>query len=278
MIIRIIFSIFVILTGVFSCAGEGKWRLVWSDEFNYSGAPDAEKWNIVESRPGWVNQEKQAYVNRKQNVRVENGNLIIEARKGDPNDFQYTSGRIDTYLGGKWTYGRIEVRAKLPQGRGTWPAIFMLPSENIKSVFGWPSSGEIDIMEHVGFNPGTIQATIHCHNYNYLQGNQKYNTIYIDDPFSKYHVYALEWYPDKLVFFVDDSKYFTFKNEMSGWKSWPFYKDFYLIICLAVGGTWGGQKGIDPEIFPTGMTVDYVRVYQTDLAKLGYDLKKYSPE
>lgn len=272
----------LLLFGVFliclSCAQSGKWRLVWSDEFNYRGEPDPDKWSIVEKPPRWVNQEEQAYVNRRENVRVENGNLIIEARKGDFRNYNYTSARLDTYLTGKWTYGRIEVRAKLPRGRGTWPAIFMLPTENIKSVFGWPSSGEMDIMEHVGFRPGVVQASVHCAKYNHLQGNHKFGTLQLDDPFDTFHVYALEWYPDRLDFYVDENNYFSFKNEMSGWKAWPFYKNFYLILNLAIGGSWGGAQGIDDSIFPARMVIDYVRVYQTDLEKLGYNLKEYQPD
>jgi beta-glucanase (GH16 family) len=270
--------ILIILIISLSCTGDNKWRLVWSDEFDYQGEPEADKWTIVEKRAGWVNQENQTYLNRRENIRVENGNLIIEARNDGYGGYPYTSARIDTFLAGKWTYGRIEVRAKLPKGRGTWPAIFMLPVENIQSVYGWPSSGEIDIMEHVGFNPGIVQASIHCHNYNHPQGNQKYDTLHLDDPFKEFHLYALEWYPDRLDFFVDDDNYFTFRNEMTDWKAWPFFKNFYLIICLAIGGTWGGSQGIDNTIFPAQMVIDYVRVYQTDLEKLGYDLADYQIE
>jgi beta-glucanase (GH16 family) len=260
----------------FSCAQSGRWKLVWQDEFNYQGEPDTGKWSVVVKPPRWVNQEAQAYMERRENLRVENGHLIIQARGS--HDKGYTSARLDTFLSGKWTYGRLEVRAKLPEGRGTWPAIFMLPTENIKSVYGWPSSGEIDIMEHVGHNPGTVQASVHCSEYNHLQGNQKFGTFYMEDPFNEFHVYTVEWYPDRLDFFVDENKYFTFRKEMNGWETWPFYKDFYLILCLAIGGSWGGAQGIDDSIFPTQMVIDYVRVYQADPEKLIDNPSEYGTE
>ncbi|MBN1799399.1 MAG: glycoside hydrolase family 16 protein [Spirochaetales bacterium] len=271
-----LFFLLLLLLLHLSCSDTGIWQLVWSDEFNYEGEPDPGKWSIVEKPARWVNQEAQAYVDNRENLRVENGNLIIQAHRN--HDGGYTSGRLDTFITGKWTYGRIEIKAKLPQGRGTWPALFMMPSENIKSVFGWPSSGEIDIMEHVGYNPGTVQTSVHCHEYNHPQGTHKFGTLYIDDPFNEYHIYAVEWYPDRLDFFVDENRFFTFENELSGWKAWPFYKDFYLILNLAIGGSWGGAQGIDDSIFPTQMVIDYVRVYQTDLEKLGYNMLDYAPE
>jgi beta-glucanase (GH16 family) len=261
---------------ILSCTDQGIWHLVWSDEFDYSGEPDIGKWTIVEKPARAVNQEAQAYVNKRENLRVENGTLIIEAHR-NPNG-SYTSARIDTYLSGTWTYGRIEVKAKLPEGRGTWPALFMLPTENIKSAYGWPSSGEIDIMEHVGHNPGSVQASVHCSKYNHPQGNHKFGTFYLDDPFEEFHVYAVEWYPDRLDFYVDENMYFSFENERTDWKAWPFFKDFYLILCVAIGGSWGGEQGIDDSIFPSRMVIDYVRVFETDLEKLGYNREDYYSE
>jgi beta-glucanase (GH16 family) len=270
------FLLLILVIITLSCTDNGTWRLVWSDEFDYEGKPDPDKWMILQKPARWVNNEAQSYEDNRENVRIENGTLIIQAHH--KKNGGYTSGRLDTYLSGKWTYGRIEVKAKLPRGRGTWPAIFMMASENIKSVHGWPSSGEIDIMEHVGHNPSMIHATIHCYEYNHPKGNHKSDTIHIVDPFDEYHIYAVEWYPDRLDFFVDDNKYFTFNNEMRGWKTWPFYKDFYLILCLAIGGSWGGAQGIDDSIFPVQIIIDYVRVYQTDLEKIGYDIQDYQIE
>jgi beta-glucanase (GH16 family) len=269
------FLLFFLLLN-FSCSDTGIWRLVWSDEFNYEGEPDPGKWTIVQKHANRSSSEVQSDEDNRENVRVEDGNLIIQAHnKGNA---WYTSGRLDTYLSGKWTYGRIEVRAKLPQGRGTWPGIFMTASEDIKNAYGWPSSGGIDIMQHVGRNPGMVRADVECNEYNQSQGNLKSGTLHVDDPFNEFHIYAVEWFPDRLDFYVDDNKYFTYENAMHGWKTWPFYKDFYLILCLATSGTEGGAYGIDDSIFPVQMLIDYVRVYQTNLEKLGYNMRDYKGE
>src|SRR5205085_12137598 len=156
-------------------------------------------------------------------------------------------------------YGRIEVRAKVPSGRGTWPAIWTLADEpNAR----WPACGEIDIMEHVGFDPGKIHANIHTAKYNHVKRNGKGSQLSVPDATSAFHVYALEWSSERLDFFVDDQKYFTYENEKTGSDAWPYDKPHYLILNLAIGGAWGGQKGIDESIFPQRYYFDYVRVYQ----------------
>jgi beta-glucanase (GH16 family) len=260
-----------VLVTILSCSRGPKWKLVWADEFDEPGPPDSSRWAIVEKGPKWRNNEDQAYMNRPENIRCEDGFLIIEARNDGYGGYGYTSARLDTGLAGEWTYGRIEVRAKLPAGTGTWPAIFMLASQNIMGARGWPTSGEIDIMEHVGFNPGYVRGSVHCGKYNHSIGTSLYEEVYLPDYSEEFHIYGVEWYPDRLDFFIDDQYYFTFENEMTDFNAWPFYKDFYLILCLAVGGDWGGMNGIDDDIFPVQMVVDYVRVYQTDLRKLGYE-------
>jgi beta-glucanase (GH16 family) len=250
------------------------WKLVWSDEFDKPGTPDPAKWDY---EVGFVrNNERQYYTRaRKENARVEDGMLVIEARKeqfripkqakkgkagkGQENA-DYTSASVTTQGKASWTYGRIEVRAKLPTGRGMWPAIWTLGT-NIGQV-GWPACGEIDIMENVGFDPNVIHANIHTKAYNHAIHTNKGSRITIPNPHQDFHVYAIEWRPERMDFFVDATKYFTFTNENKGTDAWPYDKPQYLILNIAVGGAWGGQKGIDDSIFPQRMAIDYVRVYQ----------------
>jgi beta-glucanase (GH16 family) len=252
------------------------WRLVWSDEFNAAGAPDPAKWSYEE---GFVrNREAQYYTRaRSENARVENGVLIIEARKErfpnaahragstdqrrGPEYAGYTSASLITQGKAVWRYGRFEVRARLPTGRGAWPAIWMLGA-NIREV-GWPRCGEIDIMENVGFDPDTIHANIHTESYNHVRKTNKGSRTMIPRPHDSFHVYAVEWFEDHMDFFVDERKYFTFVNGKTGADAWPFDQAFYLILNVAIGGSWGGAKGIEDSIFPQRMEVDYVRVYQT---------------
>jgi beta-glucanase (GH16 family) len=263
---------------VTASAGAEGWKLVWSDEFDKPGQPDPAKWAYEE---GYIrNNERQFYTRaRAENARVEDGVLVIEARKEQfkipapasrgkgkgrsakgRDVADYTSASLTTRGKASWTYGRIEVRAKLPTGRGMWPAIWTL-GDNINQV-GWPACGEIDIMENVGFDPDTICANIHTKSYNHVMGTNKGSRIKIPKPYQDFHVYAIEWRPERLDFFVDKTKYFTFQNEGKGTDAWPYDKPQYLILNIAVGGAWGGQKGIDDGIFPQRMCVDYVRVYQ----------------
>src|SRR5882724_4062746 len=258
--------------------GANEWKLVWSDEFDTPGLPDPSKWNY---ETGFVrNNEQQFYTReRKENAHVENGVLVIQARHEqfknpafDPNlkeknrgrrsrEFaDYTSASLTTRGKASWTYGRIEVRARLPSGRGVWPAIWMLGT-NAAQV-GWPACGEIDIMEFVGFDPGRIHANIHTGKYNHIQTNGKGGEVSVTDASEAFHVYALEWDPEQMDFFVDDRKYFTYRNEKTGPGAWPYDQGQYLILNLAIGGTWGGQKGIDEAAFPQCYYVDYVRVFQ----------------
>jgi beta-glucanase (GH16 family) len=230
-------------------------KTVWSDEFDYSGTPDTAKWNydLGDGCPnvcGWGNNEAQFYTHDLKNVRVENGHLIIEAHRDSLGGKAYTSARIVSKHKGDWLYGRIEVRAKLPKGVGTWPAIWML-------------SGEIDIMEHVGYDPGVVHGTIHTEAYNHVKQTQKEGKITVPDCMDAFHVYAIDWTKDKIDFFVDDSLYHTVNRDPNDdYKGWPFDQRFHLIMNIAVGGNWGGQKGIDDSIWPQRMEVDYVRVYQ----------------
>ena len=242
---------------------KAKYTLVWSDEFDYSGLPDAKKWSfdVDGNTSGWGNNEAQFYTkDRIQNAEVKDGYLTITAIKEDFQHKKYTSARLVTKSKGDWLYGRIEVKAKLPDGKGMWPAIWMLPTD--WAYGGWPASGEIDIMENVGYDPFVIVASAHTQSYNHVQRTQKNDKVTIPDCYTNFHLYALEWEANEYRVFVDDRLCFTFKNEGIGYKVWPFDKRFHLLLNIAVGGNWGGAKGIDDTIFPRSMVVDYVRVYQ----------------
>ncbi len=238
--------------------------LVWQDEFEYTGLPDSEKWSYDVGGHGWGNNELQYYTeSREENARVENGNLIIETRREDYGGKKYTSARLVSKNKGDWTYGRIEVKARLPEGVGTWPAIWMLPTEWIYGDGNWPDVGEIDIMEHVGYDEGVVHGTIHTHDFNHMDGTQKGGKITLRKPTGAFYVYAIEWTEDKIEWFVDDEKYFTFENNGDGWSSWPFDHPFHLILNIAIGGDWGGVEGVDNSIFPQKLEIDYVRVYKS---------------
>ena len=238
---------------------DDKWELVWADEFNYKGLADDSKWSY---EVGFIrNREKQYYTKaRSENARVENGTLIIESRKEKYEKGEYTSASLHTWHKAEWLYGRIEVRAKLPTGKGMWPAIWMLGTNRGK--VRWPACGEIDIMENVGFDPDTICANIHTKSYNHVKRTGKGSKIKGEKPYEQYHVYAIEWYEDRIDFFLDDEKYFTFRNEGTGNDVWPYDKPHYLILNAAIGGTWGGRKGIDDTIFPQKYHIDYVRIFK----------------
>lgn len=244
----------------------GDRKLVWSDEFEVGGTPDSSKWDydLGDGCPdncGWGNNELQYYTGDPKNVRVADGKLIIEARKDSIGGKGFTSTKLITRGREDWLYGRLEIRARLPRGKGTWPAIWMLPSE--WKYGGWPASGEIDIMEHVGFDPGVIHGTIHTEAYNHMLGTQKEGKITVADAQENYHVYSVDWSEDKMEFFVDDKLYHTVtRDPKDDYKGWPFDQKFYLILNIAVGGNWGGEQGVDPDIWPQQMEIDYVRVYK----------------
>ncbi|KAL0477271.1 beta-glucanase [Acrasis kona] len=236
-------------------------RLVWSDEFEYNGLPDPNKWSYDVGGHGWGNNESQFYTDsRLDNARVENGKLIITCRKEVINNCLFSSARLVTKHKGDWKYCRVEVRAKIPRGRGTWPAIWMLPTTNTYGI--WPNSGEIDIMEHVGFDHGRVHSAIHCEGYSHMKNNQKANSTLVHRPDEELHVYSLEWKLDKIKTFIDGKFNFEVVNDERSWESWPFDHPFHLILNIAVGGAWGGAQGIDDAVFPQTMEIDYVRIYQ----------------
>jgi beta-glucanase (GH16 family) len=255
---------------------EPPWELVWRDEFNGDELDDA-KWSINLWPPRKVNDEDQAYTARARNLRVEDGMLVIEAHREEYEGGKYTSGRVHSAGKGDFLYGRFEVRAKLPRGQGTWPAIWMLPSDPFayattcddgewqgnSECDAWPNSGEIDIMEHVGYQMNHVHGTVHTRAYYWLVWEQRKGRILLDDVADAFHVYSVEWTPERIDAFVDDTLYFSYMNEHKGWKEWPFDKPFHLIMNIAIGGAWGRAGGpIDDTIFPQRMLVDYVRVYQ----------------
>lgn len=241
--------------------------LVWSDDFEVDGLPDSTKWsydvgNGCPNLCGWGNNELEYYSEADlKNSRVENGHLIIESHKEDKGGMNYTSARLVTKHKGDWKYGRIEVKAKLPSGKGTWPAIWMLPTD-MAHYGGWPKCGEIDIMEHVGYSPDSLFGTIHTEAYNHIQGTQKGGSLEDKSLESDFHIYALDWNEERMVWYMDNKKYFVFENEKATYKEWPFDQKFHLIMNIAVGGNWGGKQGVDESIWPQRMEVDYVRVYQ----------------
>ncbi|MDZ4683192.1 MAG: glycoside hydrolase family 16 protein [Saprospiraceae bacterium] len=250
----------------FTHSTNAKYRLVWADEFKYEGLPDSTRWgyDLADGCPnvcGWGNNELQYYTQRRaQNARVENGKLIIEAHREAYQNKQYTSARLVSKHKGDWKYGKIEVRAKLPAGRGVWPAIWMLPTD--WEYGGWPSSGEIDIMEYVGYEPDSVFACVHTKSYNHSIGTQRPGSLLLSDAHRKFHRYVLEWTEERMDFYVDGKRYHTFANDRTGFEAWPFDKAFHLLLNIAVGGNWGGKKGVDDGIWPQRMEVDYVRVYQ----------------
>ncbi len=251
----------IIMTSCNETKVENERRLVWSDEFDYSGLPDSTKWDYDVGGHGWGNNEKQFYTEKRMdNAAVGNGMLTITAVKEHYEGSDYTSARLISKNKGDWKYGRIEVKAKLPKGTGVWPAIWMLPTD--WKYGDWPESGEIDIMEHVGYEPDSIYGTVHTAAYNHTIGTQKGKSIFADNVSEAFHVYALEWTKDTINIYMDDHLYFSYPNEQKTFREWPFDQRFHLLLNIAVGGDWGGQKGIDDNIFPQTMQVDYVRVYE----------------
>lgn len=229
-------------------------KLVWFDEFDVNGKPDGTKWgyDIGTGSNGWGNNELEYYTERLENAYVENGSLFIKAVKENFGGKAYTSARLLTKGKFEFTYGKVEVRAKLPSPAGTWPAIWMLGSD-IGTV-GWPSCGEMDIMEHRGSDLNRIVAALHYPGRS--GGNPVSDTKLISNATTEFHTYKLEWTQYEIKFSVDD---IVFHSVVPG-SSLPFYKNFFLLLNLAMGGTFGGD--VDPSFTNAAMEVDYVRVYQ----------------
>lgn len=259
-------GIIILSAFIVSSRAQEQSKLVWADEFNIDGAPDPRKWNydLGDGCPdncGWGNNELQFYTSDSANIRVSDGVLIIEAHRDSTGGKAYSSAKIVSREKGDWLYGRFEIRARLPRGIGTWPAIWMLPTD--WKYGGWPASGEIDIMEHVGYDPGIVHGTIHTEAYNHIKQTQKEGKISVPDAQDEFHVYAVDWTKDKMDFYVDSKLYHTVtRNPEDDYRGWPFDQRFYLIMNVAVGGNWGGAKGVDASIWPQRLEIDYVRVFK----------------
>ena len=236
-----------------------EWVLDWEDQFNKNGLPDPAIWSYEVGKIR--NNETQYYTEgRPENARVEDGMLIIEARKDNYKGNEVTSASIHTSGKKSILYQKVEVRAKVPEGRGSWPAIWML-GENINKGTNWPLCGEIDIMENVGFDPDKVHFNVHTKAYNHVMKTNKGQIVPNVNPSMDFHVYAIEWHENRIDFFLDGTKHFTFEKE-DGTDKWPFDKSQYLILNLAIGGAWGGMKGIDESMYPFKYYIDYVKVYK----------------
>jgi len=267
---------FLIVSLLLACAAHARDSvLVWSDEFDVAGSPDPTRWGWDEGGSGMGNDEAQYYTrNRPENARVEDGNLVITARREDTLQCWYgackfTSARLVTRGIASWLYGRVDVRAKLPKGKGVWPAIWMLSEHS--PYGGWPAGGELDIMENVGYEPTTIHGTVHTEAFNHKIGTQSGSSKTVTDPAANWHTYSLEWGPDSLFIGVDGVRYHRFGNQHS-WQTWPFDQPFHLLLNFAVGGSWGGTKGVDTTVFPQEFRIDWVRVHKVDRGDGPYTL------
>lgn len=254
------------------------WSLFWHDEFSIDGHPNPDKWSFNRWPAGKVNREDQVYTDRPKNARVENGKLIIEAHRENYRNGHYTSARLHSHGKGDFLYGYAEVRAKIPAGQGTWSAIWMLPSDPFlystsckknedwqgsSTCDAWPNSGEIDIMEHVGYDMNNIHGTVHNRAYYWKNWQQRKASIIGNEIDQSFHTYAVQWSPENIIVYYDDTPYFFYTNESTGWQAWPYDHPYHIVLNLAIGGDWGRAGGpIDNSIFPTRMEVDYVRIYR----------------
>lgn len=238
---------------------------IWSDEFNIDGMPDPASWSYdlgdgCPKKCGWGNKELQYYKKASNNVFVKDGVLTIRAVREDVGNRNYSSARLITKNKVSLQYGCIEVKARLPHGVGTWPAIWLLPV-NCESK-KWLACGEIDIMEHVGFHPNQIYSAIHTQSFNFNLCTSKGGMLEVDNSKSEFNIYSLEWTEATITMKVNNEASLTFNKVPSAtMKEWPFDQPFYLIMNITIGGGWGGMYGIE-ECFPQIMEIDYVRVYQ----------------
>ncbi len=230
--------------------------LIFSDEFDIPGSPNTNKWTYDTGAGGWGNNESQYYTNRTDNVSIANGILKITAKKESYQGAEYTSTRMKTQGKFDFKYGKVEVRAKLPIGGGTWPAIWMLGS-NI-STAGWPACGEVDIMEHAGNRQGIVQSALHTPSSYGNTSNVGSQTL--ADVSTAFHIYAVEWTSEKMTFSVDGVVHYTYNPSTKNSSTWPFNANQFIILNVAMGGSFGGS--IDAAFTESSMEIDYVRVYQ----------------
>lgn len=236
------------------------YHLVWHDEFNEGTMLNSKDWTHEVQNAGWVNHELQTYVNGqadgKRVTELVDGRLHINCFKGS--DGKIYSGRVYAKVKEGWTYGYIEASIKLPKGKGTWPAFWMMPV-NFRS---WPADGEIDIMEEVGYHPDYVSSSLHANAHVHSNGTQVTHEMYCPGAEGEFHKYAIEWTHDKITTFVDGKVQLTYNNRGLGRDDWPYDDPFYVILNLAWGGDWGGSQGVDESALPVTMEVDYVRVFQ----------------
>ncbi|MCX7819125.1 MAG: glycoside hydrolase family 16 protein [Kiritimatiellae bacterium] len=238
---------------------QAEWRLAWADEFERDGLPDSARWTY---EVGVIrNREAQYYTHaRAENARVEGGRLVIEARREPWQGREWTSASLITLGRMHVRHGRIVIRAKLPSGRGTWPALWTMGVHD--PMLPWPRRGEIDIMEMVGFEPDVIHTTIHTEKYNHRRGTHRSAKFTLPGASTAFHDYAVNVRPDRVEFEVDGEQRFVYTKEPgAGLEAWPFDAPQYLLMNIAIGGNWGGQRGIDPELKSARMEVEFVRVY-----------------
>ena len=254
------------------------YTLVWNDEFdgnygyapNENGVPRTElnpnDWTHEVQKKGWVNNELQNYVNHKSPggdlvTEIKNGTLRIHCFKENGNIY---SGRVYAHVNQGWQYGYFEASIKLPKGKGTWPAFWMMPVGNDWNTNPWPMCGEIDIMEEVGVVPNEVSSSIHTQDYNHTKNTQKTHAMKIADAEGAFHTYALLWTADEIITYVDGKEqlHVTKAALGSGHNQWPFHYAFYPIFNLAWGGDWGGMQGVDESALPITMEVDYIRIFQ----------------
>ena len=241
------------------------YKLVWNDEFNEGSELNSTDWRHEVQKSGWVNNELQNYVNGsadgKRVTEIADNRLYINCFKGS--NGKIYSGRVYAHETQGWLYGIFEARIKLPKGKGTWPAFWMMPCNNDFVANPWPKCGEIDIMEEVGVNPNYTSSSLHTEKFNHVKGNQITKERLTTGAEDVFHVYRLEWTPDYIKTYVDGEELLNFNNDgKNNVGSWPFNKPFYVILNLAWGGAWGGMKDVDESALPVQMEVDYVRVFQ----------------
>lgn len=262
---RTILMLLSLVTAGFSASD---YKLVWSDEFDYTGLPNPSKWYYDVGGWGWGNNELQFYkAGNPKNSWVDSGTLKITVRRedttytdwrGDEQTNHLSSARLNTYDRQLWTYGRFEARMKLPKGAGQWPAFWLVPPAG--SPYGqWPACGEIDVLEHYGADPGVIHGSVHTKN-NY-GGTSRHGYSLLSSFNDSFHVYALDWKPDTIAISVDGKEYFRYVNPKTGYADWPFDQMNFLILNVAINGSWEAGT-VDTTVLPQSLVVDYVRVYQ----------------
>ncbi len=242
----------------------GKYKLVWSDEFDGSEL-DESSWNyeIGDGCPkicGWGNKQKQYYT--RENTEVREGKLIITAREEEKGGYDYTSSRIQSAGKREFRFGRIDIRAKMPIGKGMWPALWMLGASRYD--IGWPKCGEIDILELAGNQPSLAQGTVHYQGRKWRKLNKAYYELEEGTFADDFHIYSLDWEKDRMAWLVDDLKYYEITRDSVDSDRYPFNDPFYFIINLAVGGSWRAGNPDSTTVFPQTLEVDYIRVYQKE--------------